>query len=320
VILLTMTLTILQTYNVVERVSTGFLVLKVLLILAACVIVRPDWAAALVGFVVPRWPEFPGWLTTAYPEMQTRPPVLEVAVLLGTVGGGVQDYLGYVGCMREKPWGAVAVPEAAPGKLPLDPGQVRIGKAWLRAPALDVLFSFAAVLVMSVSFMLLGAAVLHPLHQVPTNADLYSKQAQFLGLIHPSLVNVYKAGVFFAMLGAVYGTFEVYARTIYEPVRALWPRRSWNYDRLRVANTLFCGLGGLLILWTGFQTVTLASIVSPFSGVMGCGLWCLAMIAVDQGQMPRAYRMPPVLRIATLLAGVGMAVVGGYVTYMSWRG
>jgi hypothetical protein len=57
--------------------------------------------------------------------------------------------------------------------------------------------------------MILGAAVLHPQMEVPTDRDLYSKQAQFLALVHPSLVAVYKAGIFFAMFGAIYGTFEV---------------------------------------------------------------------------------------------------------------
>jgi hypothetical protein len=132
-------------------------------------------------------------------------------------------------------------------------------------------------------------------------------------------VGVYKAGIFFAIFGALYGTFEVYARTVYEPFRALWPSRNWEYRRLRFWNTMYCGLGGLLILWTGMRTVTLASIVSPFSGVLGCGLWCLAMVAVDVMQLPAAYRMGRALRVATLLSGVIMAVAGAYVTAMSWQ-
>ena len=169
-------------------------------------------------------------------------------------------------------------------------------------------------------FMLLGAALLHPQHQVPTNADLYGKQAQFLGVVHPALVHVYKAAVFFAMLGAVYGCFEVYARTLFEPARALWPNRTWSLPRLRFWNTLYCGTCGLLILWTGLRTVNLVTIVSPFSGVLGCGLWCLAMLWVDRAQMPAAYRMGPVLRTGLLISGLAMAVAGAYTTYTSWIG
>jgi Mn2+/Fe2+ NRAMP family transporter len=314
-----MTLTIVQTYNVVERVSAGILVLKIVFVFVACVVARPDWWAALAGLVRPSWPEYPAWIGSTYPEMTGRPPLLEICVLLGTVGGGVQDYLGYVGCMREKAWGASASAVGGPERMSADPEQVRRGRVWLRAPAFDVLISFAAVLVITTSFMLLGAAVLNPRREIPTNADLYSRQAQFLGLIHPSLVGVYKAGIFFAIFGALYGTFEVYARTLYEPLKALWPRRAWKFERIRLWNTSYCGLGGLVILWTGMHTVTLASVISPFSGVLGCGLWCLAMVAVDR-HLPLPYRMGTALRMATLIAGLGMALTGGYVTWMSWRG
>jgi Mn2+/Fe2+ NRAMP family transporter len=318
-IVVTMTLTIIQTYNFVERLSTAFLAVKLVLILAACIVVNPDWLAALVGMIVPRLPEFPDWVAAVDPDMKSRPPILEVAVLLGTVGGGVQDYLGYIGCVREKDWGAASRKSGGPDQMPADPAQIQLGRAWLRAPAFDVLFSFASVLVMSTAFMLLGAALLHPQHQIPNRADLYSQQSQFLGVIHPWLVNVYKAGVFFAILGALYGTFEVYARTAYEPLRALWPKRTWDYRRVRLVNSLFCGIGGLLIMTLNLGTVTLASIVSPFSGVLGCGLWCLAMVAVDRTQLPAPYRMGAGLRVATLAAGIVMAVAGAYTTVMSWR-
>jgi hypothetical protein len=112
----------------------------------------------------------------------------------------------------------------------------------------------------------------------------------------------------------------VYARSLHEPVRALWPRREWDLKRLRLWNTLYSGLGGLLILWTGLRSVTLATFVSPLSGVLGCGLWCLAMLAVDRTQMPAPYRMGRGLRAATALAGLLMTVAGGYTTYISWRG
>ena len=319
VILATMALTLVQTYDVLERVSFGFLALKVLFVLAACLVVRPDWLAALLG-LLPRVPAYPAWAAAAYPEIASRPPILEIATLLGTVGGGVQDYIGYVGCVREKRWGAAAEPDGGPDRMPVEPDQVRRGRTWLRAPAFDVTSSFLAVFVMTGLFMLLGAAVLHPQHQVPTNADLYGQQAQFLGVVHPALVHVYKAGIFFAMLGAVYGSFEVYARTLFEPARALWPSRAWSFPRLRLWNTLYCGLGGLLILWTGLRTVTVVTIVSPLSGVLGCGLWCLAMLWVDRAQMPAAYRMRGGLRAAMLLAGLAMAVAGAYTTYAAWFG
>jgi Mn2+/Fe2+ NRAMP family transporter len=319
IILAAATLSLVQTYSIVERISTLILSLKVLLILVAVLVLKPDWAAALWG-LIPQLPEYQPWVIADYPDFAGRTVFLEMAVLMGAVGGGVQDYLGYVGFLREKNWGAAGQSDGSPLRLSSAPEAVRRGLSWLRLPALDATFSFGSVLVITTCFMILGAAVLHPRHLVPTDADLYSQQSQFLGLIHPQLVIVYKAGVFFAIFGAIYGMLPVYARTTYETLAAVWPRRVWEFDRLRRWVILYSAVGGLLLVWTGFKTVVLARIIAPFAGVLGCGLWCLAMIWVERTQLPASYRMNRWLLILTAIAGVTMTVVGCYVTAVTrWR-
>jgi Mn2+/Fe2+ NRAMP family transporter len=318
IILTATTLTLIQTYNIVEGISTFILVLKMGLIILAILLVKPDWAAALWGMVVPHVPAYEPWVIAKYPEFTGRTVVLEMAVLLGAVGGGVQDYLGYVGFLREKNWGASGQASDGPARLACEPGVVARGLSWLRAPALDVTVSFGSVFLITICFMILGAAVLHPLRLVPTDADLYSQQSQFLGLIHPQLITVYKAGVFFAIFGAIYGMFPVYARTTYELATAIWPRRGWNFDKLRLRVILYSAGGGLLLLWTGFKTVVLASIVAPFAGVLGCGLWCLAMIWVERKHLPPVYRMSTWLLALISMAGITMTALGCYVTALTW--
>lgn len=194
VILLAMWANLVQTYGVVERASTAILALKLLFVVIAVAVVRPDLLAALTGTFLPPLPIYEPWVAREYPEVAARAPWLEVAVLLGTVGGGVQDYVGYVGFMREKRWGVSDAGVGGTDRLPTDTEQIERGRRWLRAPLTDVLVSFACVYALTACFMLLGAAVLHPLREVPTNADLYSKQAQFLHVVHPALTIVYKAG------------------------------------------------------------------------------------------------------------------------------
>jgi Mn2+/Fe2+ NRAMP family transporter len=336
IILAAMVLSIVQTYNVIERVSTLFLALKILFIFAAIVVVRPDWLAALAGLVTPRLPDYQPWVATRYPDIAREAAFFHAAVFLGVIGGGIQDYLGYVGLMREKNWGLsgnefVQAPDARtsaaaghgpshplPMALPMDPASIALGRRWLRAPLLDVVFSFVCVLLLTSCFMILGAAVLHPLMEVPTDSDLYSKQSQFLALVHPSLVSVYKAGIFFAMFGAIYGTFEIYSRTAFESLRAVRPSAARDYSRVRMWITLYSGVGALLLLWTGLKTVMIVKVTSPLSGVFGCGLWCLAMLWVDRTQMPKPYRMRPALAALTLAAGLMLAGVGAYTTYRNW--
>jgi hypothetical protein len=110
----------------------------------------------------------------------------------------------------------------------------------------------------------------------------------------------------------------VYARTTYEISIAIWPKRSWNFDSLRLPVILYSAIGGLLLIWTGFKTVVLAGIVAPFAGVLGCGLWCLAMIWVERRQLPSIYRMSKWLGALTVIAGITMTVVGCYVTVLTW--
>lgn len=320
VILLAMWANLVQTYGVVERLSTAILALKLLFVVIAVAVVRPDWLAALAGTFIPSLPIYEPWVAREYPEVAARAPWLEIAVLLGTVGGGVQDYVGYIGFMREKRWGASDAGTGGAERLPTDAEQIERGRRWLRAPFTDVLVSFACVYALTACFMLLGAAVLHPLRQVPTNADLYSKQAQFLAVVHPALTAVYKAGIFVAIAGAIYATFEVYARSAYEPLRAIAPQVAWDVARVRRWVVVYAGAGGLLLLWTGLKTVTLASIVAPLSGVLGCGLWCLAMLWTDRSQMPRDYRMSLLLLLSTLTAGIVMTAIGLLITLQSWLG
>lgn len=319
IILTAMTLSVIQTYNVVERVSTAFLALKVFFIVVAILVIRPDWASVLGGFFTPHVPEYQPWVAERYPDIAAQAATFHLAVFFGVIGGGVQDYVGYVGLMREKNWGASGTTGlSGPQALPLDATAVDRARRWLRAPLFDVVASFLCVLVMTSCFMILGAAVLNPQMQVPTDADLYSKQSQFLGLVHPSLVVVYKTGIFFAMFGAIYGTFEVFGRTAYEPLRAIWPSKAWHYPSIRFWITMYAGVGAILLLWTGLKTVMIVKVTSPVTGVLGCGLWCLCMLWVDRVRMPRAYRMHPALVLLTLLTGVTMAAVGIYTTYKNW--
>lgn len=316
IILAAMLLSLVQTYNIIERVSLAILGLKVIFILIAVFIVKPDLVAALWGAIVPHLPAYEPWVSASYPDVASRAVWLEIAVLMGAVGGGLQDYTGYVSMIREKKWGASGVTQGGPDRLPLDQHTIDLSRKWLRAPLLDVVISFASVLLITGCFMLLGAAVLHPLKLIPTNADLYSKQSYFLTLIHPQLVHIYKAGIFFAIFGVIYAAFEVYSRSAYEPLRAIWSNNTWSLKRVRIWVTLYSGLGGLLLLWTGLKTITLASIVSPFSGVFGCGLWCLAMVWVDRKQMPKPYQMSPGLLASVVIVGVVMSMVGLYA--MTW--
>ncbi len=55
--------------------------------------------------MLPQPLEYQGFVSSAYPEIADIPVWVELAVFLGGIGGGMYDYIGYTGMLREKGWG-----------------------------------------------------------------------------------------------------------------------------------------------------------------------------------------------------------------------
>ena len=130
------------------------LLLLLLSLLAAAIASSPDLMAIIAGTFIPSLPDFPAWALEKYPEdFGNLPKYQELAV-------------GYVGILREKGWGLMKRfgsfnPSYAAGQVPLslDPEQVRRGRGWLRAPAIDVTVSFVCIVIFTYAFIILGAQV-----------------------------------------------------------------------------------------------------------------------------------------------------------------
>jgi hypothetical protein len=310
-------LTQIQTYRVIEKVSLRILTLKFALIAIAVFVVQPDWPSVLWHFIVPGGLNYHPELIERYSELATRPPALEIAVFAGAVGTGLHDYIGYVGMLRQKKWGALAKELSRRHPRPslqLGSEDVKRARKWLRAPLVDTSFSFLSVFLITACYMILGAAILHPQRLVPTDADLFSAQAQFLIIIHPSLSWLYKLGVFIALLGVIYGVFEIWKHSLRELSGAVFRRYSaGRLPNLGMALPLYATAGALIVVWSGYQTISLVSFVAPITGILGCGIWCLAMLWTDRKFLPATMRMGRLLTGLTLGAGVLMTAFGVYI-------
>ena len=163
--------------------------------------------------------------------------------------------------------------------------------------------------------MVLGAAILHKQQQVPSGFDLLNMQSQFLTMIHPGLMIVYKVGVFFAIFGTLYGVYEVWNRTTHEAMRTIIPRfREISVDQLRVWVCAYVGgLGAVITIYskmTGIKPVPLVTPAAIIGGVLACGLWCLAMVWTDRTFLPKPYRMNKVLVVLNIISGITMTSFG----------
>ena len=327
VLVLCLGLALTSSYRMVERVSLVVVALLVGTIAVSVVVLGPDLVDLIVGLFVPTSPVYPDWLLEKAQyaaEFRDRNPWLEVSVYLGAVGGGAYDYLGYVGMLREKRWGlagrgAVDVERLA-GVVGGDGEAARRerqrARLWLRAPLLDTAVSFVFVILTTLLFAVLGTLVLHTSEIVPSQIDLLTQQERFLTSFHPQLRWLYRAAVFLAFIGTLYGAFAVYRQTFLESLRSILPRVAERVPTERVGRWIvsYCFLGGLTVVWlpssVAGDLLGRLTFGSVLSGALACGLWCFAMLWVDRARTPAPLRMGMGLRIAVWVSGLGMLFLG----------
>jgi hypothetical protein len=232
------------------------------------------------------------------------------------IGGGTYDYIGYISFYREKRWGGLGADQAGlePGAPPaIDPADenLRAGRAWLRAPVIDVFLGFGCVLVFTLAFNLLGAAILHPKHDVPQEFALLTPQVRFLTRFGAGFKYLYQVGILMAFWGTIYGAFEIYSRTAYECFRPLIARvRHVPFAKFRLPVCLYAGLGGLALAWVVRKPLDIIRPIAPIA-LLTCGIWCFAMIWADRRMLPKPLRMNGLWIILNVFAGITMTALGG---------
>lgn len=301
-------LTMVQSYAALERTQTLIVGLLLLSILVAALVLQPDWVKVIAGTVIPTMPAYAPWVFAKYPDIAARSAWIELGTYLGAIGGGTQDYFGYIGMLREKGWGLMGrkVEDSRKGvSIAADEDNYKLGKSWLRAPLIDMSVSFGCIVLFTLAFMVLGAVVLYPQQVVPSGLQLLSVQAEFLTLLHPNLLYLYQLGVFTAFFGTILGAYELYVRTTNECLRPLVPRvRNLPLRSLRPWVVAYCGIGGVAIMWLGGNPVQIVTPAAIFGGVLTCGLWCLLMVWTDRRFLPRPLQMGPVLLVLNLASGL----------------
>ncbi len=305
-------------YSTLERIQ---LVIVAAMVLGAGVtlfLYHPDWWALLRGVFVPQAFEYPQWLSAEYPEIAAQPIWVETTRYVGVIGGAGFDYMAYTSFMRERAWGRAAEGPASPQQLDQiarDPKHPV--RRWVRAPLVDCSLSFLVVVMVTAVFVASGTIILGPNHKIPNENNLLGLQSAFVTGIHPWLLPLYVSGAFLAMLGTLYGTLEVGCSIVAEMAYCVSCEFALrNARRLRRGTILWTGLGAFAILsglvfyhFTGAvgKPRLLLAILTPanlFTGVLGCGLFCLLNLWMDRRFLPTALRMPVWLKLLNLLSAI----------------
>lgn len=285
-----------QQYQTLEK--SQVLVCLVLMVgtVVATLLVRPDVWETLKGFVnVGRFPRYPDWLPA---EVKGRSPWLEMSSVFGYAGSIPMNYIAYSNWVLLKGWAA--------GPAVLSRKDLRRTLAPLRW---DVGFNAVLVLLVTTAFMVAGAAILNPLHRIPTGFDLLTEQAHIFAQISAAMIPVYYVTILAALWGTLNSLPDIYARGAHSILTQTLP--ATRNLRLRTVMNVF-GLTMLalswLLIWTETTPIILIDLVALFSTNIGVGLTCFAAVWLD-GQLPPERRVARPVWWATLLSAAVIATM-----------
>ncbi|MDQ3792939.1 MAG: Nramp family divalent metal transporter [Actinomycetota bacterium] len=323
-ILVAAALSYLGGYGPLEKIQIGVVVLLVVLVILAMFVSRPDWLGVLGG-LIPNVPEYQPWVAEKYPDLVARPPMVELVTFLGALGGGMYDYVGYTGLLREKRWGLLGhrdidaiedrIANLGRGdRIPLSerPEDVRNARQWTLAPLGDTLMSFAALGLFTIAFVVNGVSILGERQRVPEDENILTYQAEFLTAIAPVFRFFYPLAIFLVFFGTIYALWEVYNRTFYESLGSISERvRRAGADRTRPWVYLYVALGGILLVLTGLDIVALVTPSTIIGGTLAGGIYSIGLLYANSRVLPPPYRLGGLARALLIVAAIFLTLAGG---------
>ncbi len=280
--------------------------------------VRPDFWQAFMGSIsVGRLPQsLPEWT----PDDARQNPLLTMATTFGYVGGTIMGYIVYANWVGLHGWGLTghkkieSIRERAfthdpIDYLPDDPKQVKRLRDLIAPLRWDVGMGAIVLFIVTGAFMMSGAAVLYPmLAQGELEAgfqgwSLLTEQAHVWRNIHPLLVVVYYVCVIAALWGTLQALPEAYARVTQEFFQAIWPERTWDYNRIRAVICVYLFVFTTVIVWTAASFDTLIQIASFLVSNFALAMVMFAALYLNS-KLPPVYRT----RLPILIGGVISAV------------
>lgn len=314
----------LRSYSTLERIQLVIVAAMVFCAGITLILYRPDWLELLKGIFIPQQYAYPSWLRTEYPNIAAQPVWVETTRYVGVIGGAGFDYLAYTSFMRDKSWGQAGKGPASAKRLAeIADNPAHSVRRWVRAPLVDCSISFLVIIVFSAVFVASGKLILGPNHKIPDENNLLNLQSAFVTRLHPWLLPLYVTGAFLTMFGTLYGTLEVACSIISEMTHAV--SRSFairHARRIKRITVIWCAVGACaILLWLFIYQSTgsagkprlLLAILTPanlFTGVLGCGLFCLMNLWMDRKFLPKALRMPAWLWLLNLFSGLVFIALG----------
>ncbi|WIY83756.1 Nramp family divalent metal transporter [Propionimicrobium sp. PCR01-08-3] len=316
-------------FSKVENLQTAIVGLLIVFSIIALIVANPNWGHVLQGLFVPEVPsEYPGWVQEKFPDVAAKAIPVEILSYLGALGGGIYDYIGYIGTFREKDWGMLGRADnteinlqlQALGKdeqipIAMDDENLERCATGVKAAKIDSVTSFIAVGIFAVTFMVLGTVVLGAdgAQQVPADNNILTEQAAFFTNVHPILKYLYMVAIWCAFWGSQQALLTVtYPYTVREAFSPAFPvlnnPKHWQKLRIIVA-TYTLGIAIILAL-TGASYTAVIGFAGILGGVFALGLWGFCLLRAEYKVLPKQLRMKPLIQVILVIASIAMTVMG----------
>lgn len=201
--------------------------------------------------------------------------------------------------------------------LPNDPEQRNRLRKLLAPLRWDVMLGAIVLWVVTVTFMMAGAAVLYPMlaneqiNEVFKGWSLLTDQAHVWKHIHPYLGWVYYVTVIAALWGTLQPLPEVYTRVTQEFCQAIWPHGQW---RFRVVQAVICAYLFVLttaMVWQSlFSFRDLIQIVAFVVTNLAVAIMMFAALYLNY-KLPRSYRTRRPMLVGAVASAVVLAIATG---------
>jgi len=307
-------LVLIGRYRLLEHTQAFFVAVLGVGAVISVLVIRPDLLDVIPHFFTfGDVPSYPAWVDQV--EGFTRTPIPVVMLgYLGTLTVTIIPLVGYLGWIKVKRWGIFKDKENPDrfqeglfqrfknkGRidyLPESDSEHKKARLLLRPIVVDLAIALVIVSVVSIAYMVAGAALFRPEHIIPTDQDLLTNQKEIFVQIAPEAANLltplYQVSIGFALFGTVYAGFEAAARMVHETGRHVNVIGRLPYRRFLVYLMVYVlGLGillSLLVYW-GISVLLLLSLTLLFIGVVGVVIYGAGAVYMTQRVLPERYRL-----------------------------
>lgn len=317
-------------FSFAERLQGIIVGLLVFFALIALFTSGADWLGVLKGMVPNLNLAYPDWVTSNpdYEGIWGRPVVVEVIAYLGALGGGVYDYIGYIGTFREKGWGMLGRTDTVELQyklqsldmghrvpIAMDEENLKVGAWGLKAVKIDTVVSFTAVALFALTFMVLGAVVLgdQGLREIPTSNNIIQAQANFFTQINPALMWLYVVALFSVFWGSQQALLTaVYPYTFREAFAPAFPKLAdpLVFRKLKLWLSVYILGGAIILALTGVSYTQVISFAGILGGVFGLGIWGFMQVYMDKKMLPERLQMKTFMVVLVLFSSAVLLIMG----------